>query len=120
MSPKAAPAEATLQPQFASVQDAVITSVDWLVEPCWKGERLLVRFDAGGVQLTDQHGVNRGRDLHEAAEVLAKAIDADQALIDGTWTAMPFIGEGSSARQWAQTVAEETGAEERPDPASLE
>jgi ATP-dependent DNA ligase len=120
MSPKTAPAEAILQPQFASVEDAVITSVDWLVEPCWKGERLLVRFDDGGVQLSDQHGMNRGRDLHEAAEVLAASIDANQALIDGIWTAMPFIGQGSSARQWAQTVAEETGTDEQPDPATLE
>jgi ATP-dependent DNA ligase len=120
MSPKSAPPDTPVQPQFATVQDAVITSVDWLVEPCWKGERLLARFENGKVQLTDQRGMNRGPDLHEAAEVLADSIDADQALIDGTWTAMPFIGEGSSARQWAQTVAEETGSEERPDPAALE
>lgn len=108
------------QPQFATIQDAVITSVDWLIEPCWKGERLLARYDHGRVTLTDQHGEPAGRELAEAAEVLAEAIDAEQAVIDGSWTAMPFVGEGSGARQWAETVAEETGSDAAPDPASLE
>jgi bifunctional non-homologous end joining protein LigD len=108
------------QPQFATVQDAVITSVDWLVEPCWKGDRLLARYENGKVHLTNQHGAPAGSQLQEAAEVISDAIDAEQALIDGSWTAMPFIGQGSAARQWAQTIADETGAEEKPDPASLE
>jgi bifunctional non-homologous end joining protein LigD len=108
------------QPQFATRQDAEITSVDWFVEPCWKGERVLARYDDGLVHLTDKQGNPAGDELEEAATVLAQAIDAQQALIDGSWTAMPFVGEGSPARQWAKTVAKEQGAAVPPDPASLE
>ena len=108
------------QPQFATVQDAIIASVDWMVEPCWKGERLLARLENGRVTLTDERGRPARRELDEAAEVLAEAIDADQALVDGVWTGMPFVGQGSGARQWAETIAEETGSEEAPDPATLE
>jgi bifunctional non-homologous end joining protein LigD len=107
------------QPQFATRQDAEITSVDWFVEPCWKGERLLARYEDGQVRLTDRDG-NPVEDFEEAATVLAEAIDAQQALIDGSWTAMPFVGGGSPARQWAKTVAQEQGAANAPDPASLE
>jgi ATP-dependent DNA ligase len=108
------------QPQFATVHNAVISSVDWLVEPCWKGTRLLARYERGRVTFTDEHGAPVGPELDEAAEVLAQAIVAEQALVDGSWTSMPFTGQGSAARQWAETVAEERGTEERPDPASLE
>jgi len=108
------------QPQFATLQDAVISSVDWIVEPCWKGTRLLVRYDGDAVTLIDQHGAPAGPELAEAAKVIDEAIDADQALIDGAWTAMPFVGEGSGARAWAATLAEEAGTEEGPDPVSLE
>lgn len=114
-----APASAD-QPQFATIQNAVITSVDWIVEPCWKGTRLLVRFDGKTATLLDQHGAAAGSELAEAAEVIAAGIDADQAVIDGAWTAMPFVGEGSGARAWAATIAEESGSEEGPDPISLE
>ncbi len=52
--------------------------------------------------------------------MIREAIDAEQAVIDGCWTAMPFVGEGSGARAWSATLAEESGAEEGPDPVSLE
>jgi ATP-dependent DNA ligase len=121
MPPDQPAAEAnTDQPQFATVQDAVISSVDWIIEPCWKGERLLARFDGSRVTLTDQHGAPAGPEAAEAADVVREAIDAQQALIDGCWTAMPFVGEGSGARAWSATLAEERGEEEGPDPVSLE
>lgn len=107
-------------PQFATVQDAEISSADWFVEPAWKGERLMARLDGGQIELTNEFGdLLEGREAEEAARVIAEAIDADQALIDGSWTAMPFVGEGSPARQWAKTVAEQ-GSGEAPDPVSLE
>jgi ATP-dependent DNA ligase len=116
------PEERSVLPQFASVQDAVITSVSWFIEPCWKGTRLLARVEAGRVTLTDERG-DPATGLDDAAEVIAAAVDADQALIDGAWTAMPFVGEGSAARRWAETLAEAAGeTEEAPpiDPVALE
>ena len=109
-----------LLPQFAKRQDAVISSVDWLIEPCWKGQRLLARLRDGDVQLTDERGDPAGQELAEAGRALAASIDADQALIDGSWTAMPFVGEGSRAREWAKMLAREQGGGERADPATLE
>lgn len=121
MSPDARPsADSPDQPQFATVQDAVITSVDWIIEPCWKGDRFLARFSDGRVTLVDQHGVPAGPEHAECAEELARAIDAEQVVIDGIWTAMPFVGEGSAARTWSATIAEEEGSEVGPDPATLE
>ncbi len=95
------PARATgqpggLQPQFATAQDAVISSVDWLVEPCWTGTRLLARFADGGVTFTDRSGAPCGQDLVEAERLLAAAMDARTALIDGIWTPMPFLGSSRS------------------------
>ena len=71
------------RPQFATLEEAVITSVEWFVEPCWKGERLLARLENGHVRLTDQVGKPAGTELDEAAHVLEEAIDAEQAVIDG-------------------------------------
>jgi bifunctional non-homologous end joining protein LigD len=108
------------RPQFATLEEAVITSVEWFVEPCWKGERLLARLENGRVRLSDQDGKPAGSELDEAARVLEEGIDAEQAVIDGSWTAMPFTGEASPARQRAETVADETDPRPRLDPASLE
>src|SRR6266550_7646407 len=108
------------RPQFATLGDASITGIDWFVEPCWKGQRLLGRLEGGHVRLTDEDGHPTDPELGEAARVLEAAIDADQALLDGSWTAMPFVGVGSPAREWARTVAGNAGTGTIPDPASLE
>src|SRR5256714_2234406 len=107
------------RPQFATLQDAVISGLDWFFEPCWKGERLLARFDGGDVRLTDEDGNPAREELHEAAEVLRNAIDADQALLDGSWTAMPFTGVGTQVRERSK-IAAEAGATAAPGPASFE
>jgi ATP-dependent DNA ligase len=88
------------RPQLATVQDAVVTSVDWLLEPCWKGDRLIARFEGGRVALTDQLGAAATVD-REVAQQLARAIDADQAVIDGIWTSMPFVADAHPGKPWA-------------------
>ena len=108
------------RPQFATRGDASIKEIDWFVEPCWKGQRLLARLEDGHVHLIGEDGQPADPDLGEAARVLEVAIDADQALIDGSWTAMPFVGEGSPARQRARTVAKNARTGAMPDPATLE
>ena len=108
------------RPQFATLQDAVISGLDWFFEPCWKGERLLARFQGGDVHLTDEEGNPAPEELREAAEVLRNAVDADQALLDGSWTAMPFTGVGTQARERSKAIAAEAGATAALDPASFE
>jgi ATP-dependent DNA ligase len=114
------PQEGRSLPQFATLEDAVINSVDWVIEPCWKGTRVLAHLRDGEVTLTDEDG--GAADLDDASEVIPPALDADQAVIDGAWTAMPFTGEGSASRRWAETIAEDglPEGEEAPDPIDLE
>jgi len=80
-------------PQQATPADAVITSVQWLFEPCWSGDRLMARLQAGRVTLTDAAGEPAGPEFAEAADELLAAIDADAAVIDGIWT-----GHGGDVR----------------------
>lgn len=107
-------------PQLTTPSDAVITSVEWLFEPAWRGERLLARVRNGRVTLTDRTGDPAGPELAEAEEVIAAAVDADEALLDGVWTSMPFLGVDSAARHLADAIAEEGLADELPDPLETE
>ena len=81
-------------PQQATPTEAVITSVQWLFEPCWSGERLMARLEDGRVTLTDAAGEPAGDELSKVADVLRAAIDAGAALIDGIWTAQASALEG--------------------------
>jgi len=108
-----------IRPQQARRTNAFITSVDWLFEPSWKGERLLARVSDGRIDLTDVAGQPADEAYAEAAEVILPAVDAEEAVIDGVWTAMPFAGEGSAARAIAEQLREQ-GVEEDPDPIALE
>jgi bifunctional non-homologous end joining protein LigD len=107
-------------PQHATPAEVIITSVDWLFEPYWSGDRLIARLEDGRVTLTDEAGEPAGAECAEAADELLTAIDADAAVIDGVWTAQPFVGDGSGVRQWAETMAEEGLVDEPPDPLSIE
>jgi ATP-dependent DNA ligase len=107
-------------PQLATHSNAVVQSVEWLFEPCWKGDRLMARIEDGRVTLTDGRGEAADADFAEAAEVLEPMVDADRALIDGIWTSQPFIGEGSAARYLADAIAEEGLQDELPDPIESE
>jgi bifunctional non-homologous end joining protein LigD len=103
-------------PQLTTPSDAVITSVEWLFEPAWRGHRLMARIRDGGVTLPDELGEPAGAGFAEAEEVLTSAVDADDALLDGVWTSMPFLGENSAARHLADAIAEEGLEDEVPDP----
>lgn len=108
-----------LFPQRPTVANAEVLSVDWLFEPLWPGERLLARVERGSIALTDEMGLPTEA-FPEAAEIIATAVMADQALVDGVWSAQPFVGDGSLARHWAETLAEQGLAEEMPDPLATE
>jgi len=107
-------------PMRPTVANAEILSVEWLFEPLWPGERVMARVDRRDVTLTDEAGLAAEGHLDEACPVLANAVLADGAVVDGVWTAQPFIGDGSMARAWADTLAAEGLAEEIPDPLETE
>ena len=107
-------------PMRPTVANAEILSVEWLFEPLWPGERVMARVDRRDVTLTDEAGQRAEGHLDEARPVLANAVLADGAVVDGVWTAQPFIGDGSMARAWADTLAAEGLAEEIPDPLETE
>jgi ATP-dependent DNA ligase len=110
----------TRLPQLPMPSDAVITSVEWLFEPAWRGDRLLAELRDGSVALFDSGGEPADAEFAEVAEVLAPVVDADDAVIDGVWTAMPFLGAGSAAQHLAEAIEEEGLADELPDPIETE
>ena len=109
-------------PQLPIEANAEVLSVEWLFEPLWPGTRMLARADGGRVTLTDEHGepVPDEGETVDATEILFGAILADEALVDGVWTAQPFVGDGSPARAWAETIAVEGLASDLPDPLETE
>ncbi|MBA2632063.1 MAG: hypothetical protein H0U86_03510 [Chloroflexi bacterium] len=109
-------------PQLPVDANAEVLSVEWLFEPLWPGVRMLARADGGRLSLTDEFGepIADDGETADAAQTLAAAILADEALVDGVWTAQPFVGDGSPARAWAETLAAEGLAQDIPDPLETE
>jgi bifunctional non-homologous end joining protein LigD len=105
-----------LLPQLSTRSTAIISSVDWLFEPSWRGERLLARVQDGAVQVFDRFGEPIAAELAEVGEVLATAVDVESALLDGIWTAQPFVGAGSAAQHLAEAQEDAGLAGELPDP----
>jgi len=110
----------SVAPQRAIAANVEVLSVDWLFEPLWPGERVMARVDRGQVTLTDKIGRPSTPELDEAGAVLGAAVRAGQAVVDGVWTAQPFVGDGSPARTWAETIASEGLSKELPDPLAAE
>jgi bifunctional non-homologous end joining protein LigD len=112
---------AILLPQRARhVEGVVESAVDWLFEPCWSGDRLLARMEDGHIWLNDASGAAADDAFREVAGVLSESIDADAALIDGVWTAQPFIGNGQELRRRAQDLVDDGLVDKLPDPSQLE
>jgi ATP-dependent DNA ligase len=107
-------------PQLPTPADVLISSVEWLFEPAWRGERLLTEVRDGQVHVFDSAGDPADAEFPEVAEVLAPVVDADHAVIDGMWTAMPFVGVGSAAQHLAEAIAEEGLGDQLPDPIESE
>jgi ATP-dependent DNA ligase len=112
--------ERSILPQLPTASDAMVLSVEWLFEPAWKGDRLMARLEDGRISLTDEAGEPADTTFGEAAEVLEPSIDAEQAVIDGVWTNMPFVGVGSAAHHLAEAIEEEGLTGEVPDPIANE
>ncbi len=109
-----------LLPQRPTEARAEVLSVEWLFEPLWPGDRVMARIDDFGVRVFDELGRPAGEELREIEDLLRTGVLASRAVIDGVWSAQPFVGDGSLARQWAETIAEEGLAHELPDPLASE
>jgi bifunctional non-homologous end joining protein LigD len=107
-------------PQRVTRRPAEIQSVEWFFEPLWRGERLMARVRHGRVTLTDELGERVDDEFGEVAGALAPAVAAQEAVLDGVWSVQPFIGDGSPARNWAQTIEDEGLTDELPDPIAEE
>jgi bifunctional non-homologous end joining protein LigD len=109
-------------PQQPVEANAEVLSVEWLFEPLWPGRRMVARAVGGRVRLYDELGepVADDDEMADAPDILATAILANEAVVDGVWTAQPFVGDGSPARAWAETLVVEGLAEELPDPLETE
>jgi len=84
-----------LLPQRLTDANVEVMSVEWLVEPWWPGDRLLGRLADGALSLTDADGGSVASP--ELAAVLVAGLQANSALVDGTWTTMPLSFDGGEA-----------------------
>lgn len=108
-------------PQLPVVANAEVLSVDWLFEPLWPGTRMVARAAGGLVWINDELGEPMTDDeMAEVAEILGEAILANEAVVDGVWTMQPFVGDGSPARAWADTLLAEGLEGSIPDPLETE
>ena len=95
-------------PQLPVPANAEVLSVEWLFEPLWPGARMVARATDGRVRINGELGEPMADEdeMAEAPEILAAAILANEAVVDGVWTMQPFIGDGSPARAWADTLVD--------------
>jgi bifunctional non-homologous end joining protein LigD len=86
-----------LLPQQPTPARAEIASVEWLFEPFWPGDRLIVAIGDGVAAVTDDHGELAGAELRDVGELVRSAVRAERAVVDGVWTAQPFLAEEPEA-----------------------
>ena len=98
-----------LKPQAPSTARVSIESPNWAFEPFWPGQRFLATVTDGTVLLTDADGAQVNDSFAEAVAALRDAVLTD-AVIDGIWTAQPFLG-AASAERWAAATAGTDGDE---------
>lgn len=79
-------------PQQPTRARAEIASVEWLFEPFWPGDRLIVRIAEGRATVTDARGAPVGADRLDVGELVRAAVRAERATVDGVWTSLPFRG----------------------------
>ncbi|HYI65556.1 MAG TPA: hypothetical protein VEW95_01375 [Candidatus Limnocylindrales bacterium] len=109
-------------PQLPVAANAEVLSVEWLFEPLWPGTRMVARAAGGRVSINGELGeaMTDDDEMGEAPDILAAAILANEAVVDGVWTMQPFVGDGSPARAWADTLVVEGLADDIPDPLETE
>ena len=71
---------------------AEIASVEWLFEPFWSGDRIIISIADGAAIVTDSQG-QPDAELSDVGELVRAAVLAERAIVDGVWTAQPFLAE---------------------------
>jgi ATP-dependent DNA ligase len=82
-----------LRPQQPTPTRAEIASVEWLFEPFWPGDRLIVAIADGAATVTDDQGTPVAAELRDVGELVRAAVRAERAVVDGVWTAQPFAAD---------------------------
>jgi len=90
-----------LRPQQPAPARADVASVEWLFEPFWPGDRVIVRIADGAAAVTDARGEPAGADLRDVGELVRAAVRAERATVDGVWTTQPFRAMDAEAGQRA-------------------
>jgi bifunctional non-homologous end joining protein LigD len=90
-----------LLPQQPTPARADVASVEWLFEPLWPGDRLVIRVGDGAATVTDARGELAGQELRQVGELVRAAVRVDRAIIDGVWTAQAFRAVEADAGQRA-------------------
>lgn len=96
--------ERPLLPQRPTDERAEVDSVEWLFEPDWPGRRLLAHVRDGAVRLTDAAG-DAVEDEPGVASLLARAVLARAATLDGVWTQHPFVDDEGETHERATFMA---------------
>ncbi len=89
------------RPQQPTPARAEIASIEWLVEPFWPGDRLIVRIADGAASVTDHRGAAAGAALGDVGELVRAAARTERAVVDGVWTAQPFLSEDPASERRA-------------------
>lgn len=84
-----------VRPQRPTPARAEVSSVEWLFEPFWRGERLIVGIAADATTITDDLGMPAAAELRAVGEMVRAAVRADGILVDGVWTAQPSADDAT-------------------------
>lgn len=103
-----------LLPQQPTPARVEVASVEWLFEPFWPGDRLIVRIAGGAAVVTDAHGQPAPAELRDVGELVRAAVRAERAVIDGVWTAQPFVAETTDEDRRAFVAVDLLELEEEP------
>jgi bifunctional non-homologous end joining protein LigD len=90
-----------LLPQQPTPARADVASVEWLFEPFWPGDRVIVRVADGAATVTDARGEPAGLQLRDVGELVRAAVRVERATVDGVWTAQSFRATDADADQRA-------------------
>lgn len=103
-----------LLPQQPTPARVEVASVEWLFEPFWPGDRLIVRIAGGAAAVTDAHGQPAPAELRDVGDLVRAAVRAERAVIDGVWTAQPFVAETTDEDRRAFVAVDLLELEEEP------
>jgi bifunctional non-homologous end joining protein LigD len=107
-----APFPGFIQPMLATLVDRPFSDADWLFETKWDGVRALAYLDGGRVRFVSRNDKDMSARYPELAG-LAKAVRAQQAVLDGEIVALDEEGRSSFQRLQARVGLQDKSEIER-------